>query len=60
MANINAPVCFLREIKIAISGDTVGDLYEPWIRAPFFPSSSASRRKMRAPVFISYFSRQVK
>jgi hypothetical protein len=29
MGNINAPVCFLREIKVAIGGDTVGDLYEP-------------------------------
>jgi hypothetical protein len=53
MANINTPVCFLREIKVAVGGDIR--------RRSYFLIMSASRRKMRAlPVLISYFSRRVK
>jgi hypothetical protein len=29
MANLNALVCFLREIKVAVGGDIGGDLHEP-------------------------------
>jgi hypothetical protein len=28
MAKINAPVCMLREISVAIGDDIIGDLYE--------------------------------
>jgi hypothetical protein len=36
MANVNAPVCFLREIRVAIGGDTVGGLYERGSERHFF------------------------
>jgi hypothetical protein len=32
MANINAPVCILREINVAIGAEIIGDLYKVRLR----------------------------
>ncbi len=39
-ANINAPVCFLRESRVAIGGDVAGGLHEPGPERHFPPISA--------------------
>jgi hypothetical protein len=59
MANINAPVCFLREIRATIGADTVGGLHEPGSERHFLTISAPGGTARSLPTPISYFS-QVK